>query len=117
MRGLSKTMVGWSLGVLGVLVLVSQTFFYADPGHSYLVQYPWGPQKVVMEPGLHPLFFGRALAFKKVVTVRLTDDKEADSDTATDTDNSVAVRWNDSVRGNVSCASRFRLPEDPALFQ
>ncbi|HEX2679113.1 MAG TPA: SPFH domain-containing protein [Polyangiales bacterium] len=120
LRGRPSLIDNAKLGLLLVLgaisMLASHAWFYAEPGHSYLVQFPWGTQTAVLSPGIHPLWWGDVLAFKKVVTVRFTEDKEGESDTATQHDNSVLVRFNDSVRGNISCATRFRLPEDPRRF-
>ncbi len=110
---------GYLAGVgLGVVTLAcSGMFFYAEPGHSYLVQYPWGTQVAELTPGYHFYWYGNVLDFKKVVTVRLTDVSDKESETATTNDNSILVRFNDSVRANISSSTRFRLPEDPELFK
>ena len=104
--------------IISVLTMISGgLFFYAEPGHSYLVQYPWGTQVAELDPGYHFYWYGNVLDFKKVLTVRLTDMKDENSETATAQNNSVTVRFNDSVRADISCSTRFRLPEDPALFK
>lgn len=109
----------WSVGtVAGLLALVlSGSFFYAEPGYSYLVQYPTGTQIAVTTPGYHIYWYGTVLEFKKVVTVRLTNEKDESSETATANDNSVIVRFNDAVVAQVSSSTRFRLPENPKLFK
>lgn len=111
---LKTCMTGSVIGLL--LLLSSGTFYYAKPGHSYLVQYPWGTQKADLEPGYHFDWYGTVIEFKKVITVRLTDDVDKESETASAMDNSVLVRFNDSVRAKVSSSTRFRLPENPEQF-
>ncbi|MHC4574376.1 MAG: SPFH domain-containing protein [Planctomycetota bacterium] len=109
----------WAAGTaVGIIIMVlSGSFYYAEPGHSYLVQYPNGSQVSHLTPGYHFYWYGTVLDFKKVVTVRLTDEKDEDSESASAQDNSVLVRFNDSVRATVSSSTRFRLPEDPELFK
>lgn len=108
----------WSAGTLAGLfcLLISGSFYYAEPGYSYLVQYPWGTQKADLMPGYHFYWYGTVIEFKKVITVRLTDESDKNSETATAMDNSVLVRFNDSVRATVSSSTRFRLPENETQF-
>ncbi len=48
--------------VLGiVLSIVTGTFFYAEPGTAYAVQYPWGGQKAVFRQGIHTKMWGRLI--------------------------------------------------------
>jgi len=109
----------WAAGTCAGLIslVLSGSFFYAEPGYSYLVQYPTGTQIAVTTPGYHMYWYGTVLDFKKVVTVRLTNEKDNDSETATVNDNSVVVRFNDAVVAQISSSTRFRIPEDPALFK
>jgi regulator of protease activity HflC (stomatin/prohibitin superfamily) len=118
-RGESMSWKTWLTGTITgfVMLILSGSFFYAEPGYSYLVQYPTGAQYSVLTPGYHMFWYGTVLEFKKVVTVRLTDDIDVDSETATETDNSILVRFNDAVQAKVSSSTRFRLPEDPELFR
>ena len=44
-----------------VLSIVTGTFFYAEPGTAYAVQYPWGGQKAVFRQGLHTKMWGRLI--------------------------------------------------------
>lgn len=100
-----------------VVLILSGSFFYAEPGYSYLVQYPTGTQVSVLTPGYHFYWYGTVLDFKKVVTIRLTNEEDEDSESATVSDNSVNVRFNDAVKAHVSSSTRFRMPEDPDLFK
>ena len=53
-----------SLQIIGVGILMSiitGTFFYAEPGTAYAVQYPWGGQKAVFRQGIHTKMWGRLI--------------------------------------------------------
>ncbi len=53
-----------SLQIIGmgiVLSIVTGTFFYAEPGTAYAVQYPWGGQKAVFRQGIHTKMWGRLI--------------------------------------------------------
>ncbi|GLU44037.1 cell envelope integrity protein TolA [Allomuricauda sp. NBRC 101325] len=41
--------------------IVTGTFFYAEPGTAYAVQYPWGGQKAVFRQGIHTKMWGRLI--------------------------------------------------------
>ncbi len=48
--------------VIGVVLsVVTGTFFYAEPGTAYAVQYPWGGQKAVFRQGIHTKMWGRLI--------------------------------------------------------
>jgi hypothetical protein len=99
-----------------ILIAMTGAFFYAEPGYQYMVQYPWGKQTAAMKPGYNLRFWGNVLPFKKVITVRLTDEAEEESETATASDNAVIVRFNDTVRARVSLSARLILPTDSQKF-
>lgn len=44
-----------------ILSIVTGTFFYAEPGTAYAVQYPWGGQKAVFRQGIHTKMWGRLI--------------------------------------------------------
>ena len=53
-----------SLQIIGlgiVMSIVTGTFFYAEPGTAYAVQYPWGGQKAVFRQGIHTKMWGRLI--------------------------------------------------------
>ncbi len=86
--------------------------FYASPGMSYLVQYPWGTQKAVLEPGFHPRFFGEAIPFKKYMTVSFGGVSSDFSGVAPVQE----IRFHDSVTANMRMTARFQLPENEEWF-
>ena len=102
-----------SAGGVGLFFLMLPgLFFYAEPGVSYLVQYPWGTQKSVLNPGFHTRFFGQTIPFKKYLTVAF-GSRGADFSASASTQE---IRFNDSVTAQVTMTARFQLPEDPQLF-
>ncbi|WP_430967509.1 hypothetical protein [Spongiimicrobium sp. 2-473A-2-J] len=44
-----------------VMSVLTGTFFYAEPGTAYAVQYPWGGQKAVFRQGIHTKMWGRLI--------------------------------------------------------
>ena len=99
-----------------ISMTINGSFFYAEAGHQYMVQYPWGTQVSVMKPGYNLKLWGDVLPFKKIITVRLTEDVDAESETASAEDNSALVRFNDAVRAKVSFSTCFRLPTSDEEF-
>jgi regulator of protease activity HflC (stomatin/prohibitin superfamily) len=87
-------------------------FFYASPGMSYLVQFPWGTQNSVLEPGFHPRFFGEAIPFKKYLTVSFGGQAGDFSGVAPVQE----IRFHDSVTANMRMTARFQLPASEAQF-
>lgn len=48
--------------LLGIILsIVTGSFFYAEPGTAYAVQYPWGGQKAVFRQGIHTKMWGRLI--------------------------------------------------------
>ncbi|MFA0964787.1 SPFH domain-containing protein [Roseivirga sp. BDSF3-8] len=92
--------------------------FYSEPGYSYLVQYPTGTQIAELQPGLHFKFWGQAVPFKKVVTVkfRSAEEQAQDENVYSGMRNAIPVRFNDAVKANISLSARFRMPESEVVF-
>jgi regulator of protease activity HflC (stomatin/prohibitin superfamily) len=101
------------LMVIGLVLGGAQgVIFYASPGMSYLVQYPWGTQKAVLQPGFHPRFFGEAIPFKKYMTVSFGGVSSDFSGVAPVQE----IRFHDSVTANMRMTARFQLPEVEERF-
>lgn len=102
--------------VVGLLIAsMNSVFFYSKPGMSYLVQYPWGVQKAVLNPGFHARFFGEIIPFKKFVTIAFTDNKNRNS-TFSGIATEQEIRFHDSVTAMVKMTARFELPNNPEQF-
>lgn len=96
-----------------VLASVDGILFYAEPGMSYLVQYPWGAQKAVLTPGFHTRWGGEKIDFKKYLTVGFGQRDVADFSGSAPAQE---IRFNDSVTADVQMTARFALPETPESF-
>lgn len=98
------------------LITLSGALFYAEAGYQYMVQYPTGKQVHISKPGYNLKLWGDVLPFKNIITVRLTEDKDENSETATVEDNSVRVLFNDGVRAKISQSTRFKMPTNSDNF-
>lgn len=100
------------------LICFNSIFFYSEPGMSYLVQYPTGTQKAVLQPGYSTRWFGDVVPFKKFVTVAFLNKEEtaADGVNFSATATPQRIRFNDSVQSQVSMTARFELSNDPERF-
>ena len=105
--------------LMGILLLCfNGLFFYSEPGYSYLVQYPTGKQIAELRPGFHLKWWGQAVPFKKVLTVKFLsdEDKKQDQQSYSGLRNSIPVRFNDAVKAEMGLSARFRMPEDQERF-
>ena len=105
--------------LLGIfLISFNGLLFYSEPGYSYLVQYPNGTQIAELTPGFHFKWWGQAIPWKKVVTVKFISDenKKQDNQNYSGIRTTIPVRFNDAVKADMSLSARFRLPEDSGLF-
>jgi len=121
----AAAITGWlwtGLYIGGGLFALDQSLFYAQPGKSYLVQYPLGGQDVILDPGYNQLWFGEAIGFDKIITVAFISDEELERREAAGasfagTAPPMTIRFNDSVTASVEMTARFQLPEDPEQFR
>ena len=106
----------WLVLVIGMFVAsLNSIFFYAEPGMSYLVQYPWGVQRGVLQPGFNTRFFGEVIPFKKFLTIAFVN-KKTDRTPFSGIANMQEIRFHDSVTANVRMTARFELPSNPEQF-
>lgn len=102
---------------LGIVTMFAQgAVYYAEPGYSYLVQYPTGTQVGETSPGYHFKYWGTAEPFKKFITVA------ADSNPSNDANVSAAIgpiegRFTDAVLATIEVTTRFQLPVEEAKFK
>jgi hypothetical protein len=110
----SVLMIG--LLAFGVLVAsLNSILFYAQPGMSYLVQYPWGVQNATLQPGFHARWFGEVIPFKKFMTIVFVD-KNTNRNAFSGTAAVQEIRFNDSVTANVKMTARFELTDNESQF-
>lgn len=96
-----------------ILMLVFSMIFYASEGHSYLVQYPDGTQKAILEPGFRLKYLGRVQEYEQSLKVsfgvRVNGVSFGDM-------RGQKVQFNDSVTANVRMEAVFQLPLDENQF-
>lgn len=116
-----KITAGSFISLLGtgvILCFTNMLFFYAEPGFSYLVQYPWGTQEAVISPGYHPRFFGNLIPMKKVMTAKFYRRDELKSGKmTTGIKGPIPVRFNDAVTADVALSVRMRIPTGKEKFR
>jgi len=97
------------LVLLGLFIafFVQGAFYYAEPGKSYLVQYPNGTQVGETTPGYHMKYWGSYEPFDKFIPVKA--DKEDNPNISADID-TIEGRFTDSVTADVSVTALFQLP-------
>ncbi|TDX51631.1 SPFH domain-containing protein [Orenia marismortui] len=103
------------LAVLGIVFLFFDgTYFYAEPGYSYLVQYPTGRQVAVTQPGYHMKWWGNLIPFRKVVTVKFDTIRNSEF---SGMEAPYKIRFIDAVTADVKASFRFRLPNNAEKFR
>ncbi|MBV7329626.1 hypothetical protein KFU94_15550 [Chloroflexi bacterium TSY] len=110
------SMIGISILIIGGVILMSiqSAVFYAEPGFSYLVQYPSGTQKAVLTPGFHTRWYGEVIPFKKYLTIAFVGEEDPTDFSGVRPKQS--IRFNDSVTADVRMTARFQLPESEENF-
>jgi regulator of protease activity HflC (stomatin/prohibitin superfamily) len=107
-------MLGKILMFIGVISFVLwRSVFYAEPGHSYAVQYFTGKQVAHMDAGFHFRGWGQVIEMKKVLAVKFSKRRDADYSGFSEP---FGVRFNDAVQADISASMRMKLPSDPARF-
>ncbi|MCI5150870.1 MAG: hypothetical protein D3916_16055, partial [Candidatus Electrothrix sp. MAN1_4] len=105
-----------SVCIIGLMTLsLNSVFFYAEPGMSYLVQYPWGSQSSVLQPGFQTRWFGEVIPFKKFLTIAFVDEK-TNKNTFSGSAPIQEIRFHDSVTATMKMTARFEMPNDDARF-
>lgn len=115
-KSISSKHTALLIGIGLIFIFLNGLFFYAEPGMSYLVQYPWGKQTAVLTPGYKLKIYGNVLPFKKVLTVRFNSKDRGGEQPTTGMEPHIKVRFNDAVTADVGEAIRFRLPMDSEQF-
>jgi regulator of protease activity HflC (stomatin/prohibitin superfamily) len=97
--------------ILGLMLTVlTQVFFYAHPGHYYVVQYPSGNQKAIVSSGVKPRLFGQVIDMKQVLTLKFSEKEDGEYSGWAPP---FKIRFNDAVEAAISTSIRIRLPSNP----
>ncbi|PSL12522.1 SPFH domain/Band 7 family protein [Marinobacterium halophilum] len=112
-------------GVVAVILgyVLSQSFFYAEPGYIYHVRTVTGNEAVVTEIGYKFYPFGRYNSWKRAMTVQAVSGSSQDAITSEkDSDNASAslpplsIMFLDQVDAHAEATVRFSIPSDEESF-
>jgi len=119
---IAKTVIGLIIA-LGVLYVLSKSFFYAEPGYIYHVRTVTGDEAVVTEVGYKFYPFGRYNSWKRAMTVQASVgagnnaiSAEKDSDNASASLPPLSIMFLDQVDANAQATVRFSIPSDEESF-
>ncbi len=108
---------------LAVGYVLSQSFFYAEPGYIYHVRTVTGNEAVVTEIGYKFYPFGRYNSWKRAMTVQAVSGSSQDAITSEkDADNASAslpplsIMFLDQVDAHAEATVRFSIPSDEESF-
>lgn len=113
------------LGVAGLVLMyvLSQSFFYAEPGYIYHVRTVTGNESVVTEIGYKFYPFGRYNAWKRAMTVQATSasiskaiTSEGDPDSTSASLPPLSIMFLDQVDAHAEATVRFAIPSDEEAF-
>ncbi|MRI34893.1 hypothetical protein EOPP23_18095 [Endozoicomonas sp. OPT23] len=114
------------LGGIAALVLayvLSQSFFYAEPGYIYHVRTVTGNEAVVTEIGYKFYPFGRYNSWKRAMTVQAASGSlsnaitsEKDPDSASASLPPLSIMFLDQVDAHAEATVRFAIPADEEGF-
>jgi len=109
--------------VLGLIYVLSQSVFYAEPGYIYHVRTVTGNEEVVTEVGYKFYPFGRYNSWKRAMTVQALSGSAINSINA-ETDNAqtsaslppMSIMFLDQVDAHAEATVRFSIPSDTVSF-
>lgn len=117
-----KLLFGASI-LLVIAIVLSNSFFYAEPGYIYHVRTVTGSEEVVTEVGYKFYPFGRYNSWKRAMTVQALQGSSGNAIRAEkDSANSSAslppmrIMFLDQVDAHAEATVRFSIPSDPESF-
>ena len=116
MTGLIVKLVLGFVGVIGLIVLISNMVSTVNADEIVIKQSVWGGTLEVWDsPGVHWQNFGTLTRYKRSAqlwfSAKKDEGKDADAKTV---DESIKVRFNDGGHGNISGSLRYALPTNSA---
>ncbi|CAM3502713.1 SPFH domain-containing protein [Parendozoicomonas haliclonae] len=114
--------VGGIIALLVIMYVLSQSFFYAEPGYIYHVRTVTGNETVVTEIGYKFYPFGRYNAWKRAMTVQAVSGSqssitsEKDGNSASATLPPLSIMYLDQVDAHAEATVRFSIPSDEEGF-
>jgi len=109
--------------VIGIVYVLSKSFFYAEPGYIYHVRTVTGNEEVVTEVGYKFYPFGRYNSWKRAMTVQALSgsginaiNAEKDSDSTSASLPPMSIMFLDQVDAHAEATVRFSIPSDEDSF-
>ncbi|MBV0932638.1 SPFH domain-containing protein [Marinobacterium weihaiense] len=108
---------------LVLMYVLSQSFFYAEPGYIYHVRTVTGNEAVVTEIGYKFYPFGRYNSWKRAMTVQAVSGSSQDAITSEKDSNNasaslppLSIMFLDQVDAHAQATVRFSIPSDEESF-
>ena len=121
--GLVLKLLFISLILAGMIFVLSNSFFYAEPGYIYHVRTVTGQEEVVTEVGYKFYPFGRYNSWKRAMTVQALQGSsgnairaEKDSDNTSASLAPMRIMFLDQVDARAEATVRFSIPSDQESF-
>jgi regulator of protease activity HflC (stomatin/prohibitin superfamily) len=119
---IAKAVTGGVIALV-LLYIISNSFFYAEPGYIYHVRTVTGNEAVVTEVGYKFYPFGRYNSWKRAMTVQAVRGAgdgairaESDSGHASATLPPLSIMFLDQVDAHAEATVRFSIPSDEMSF-
>jgi regulator of protease activity HflC (stomatin/prohibitin superfamily) len=117
-----KSVIGLITAIV-IAVVLSNSFFYAEPGYIYHVRTVTGSEAVVTEVGYKFYPFGRYNSWKRAMTVQAevgaslnAINAEKESDLASASLPPLSIMFLDQVDAHAEATVRFSIPSDEESF-
>lgn len=123
-KSIVKVVLGAAI-ILGSIFVLSNSFFYAEPGYIYHVRTLTGSEQVVTDVGYKFYPFGRYNSWKRAMTVQAIREggsasgainAEQDSNSASASLPPLSIMFLDQVDAHAEATVRFSIPSEPELF-
>lgn len=87
-----------------IIAIIPGSYFYAQPGKAYAVQYVWGSDKAVMTQGLKVKWWGKLISISHEISIKdvLPNADVSQESKYTYILNTVKREFNDAVSGDVA---------------
>jgi regulator of protease activity HflC (stomatin/prohibitin superfamily) len=119
---IAKSVIGGVIALV-LIYVISNSFFYAEPGYIYHVRTVTGSEAVVTEVGYKFYPFGRYNSWKRAMTVQAVRGAgdgaihaENDSDNTSASLPPLSIMFLDQVDANAEATVRFSIPSDEESF-
>lgn len=107
--------IGLAVGF--VLLFLSQSLFYANPGHQYYLVSPAGTKSAIFNSGYHLIMpLTRIQEWEKYVDIKVINEDESVEGIEGVIQGGIPIRFIDQVKASASVSVRMQLPSDEPSF-